>query len=228
MLSTLYEKEILPTIIYNNYRSFLEIGVLTGDVTKKLLLQRIKHVNGKLISIDPCPAISRPLDWLFIMTPRARLIRKTSLEVLPKLVHRREQFDCIIIDGDHNWYTVYNELSYVNELLTEKGAIYLHDVSWPYARRDMYYAPERIPAEFRHPYALKGMIEGQSELSESNGLNSGSNNAVFEGGSRNGVLTAIKDFMKHEEGVWDLSIKTENYGLGRIVRKSSPPLAVPQ
>jgi len=42
VLATLYEKEILPTIIYNNYRSFLEIGVFTGDVTKKLLLQRIK------------------------------------------------------------------------------------------------------------------------------------------------------------------------------------------
>jgi SAM-dependent methyltransferase len=221
VVSTFYEKVILPTIVYNNYRSFLEIGVGTGDLTKKLL-HLIKHLNGKLTSIDPSPDISRRLYVSFIISPRARLTREISLQVLPKLVQRRKQFDCIIIDGDHNWYTVYNELSYANELLTERGAIYLHDVSWPYSRRDMYHAPERIPVEFRHPYARKGIIKKQSELSESNGLNSELNNAVYEGGSRNGVLAAIEDFMKQEAGVWDLSIETERFGIGRLVRKSSP------
>ena len=34
---------------------------------------------------------------------------------------------------------------------------FLHDVGWPYGRRDLYYAPERIPEEFRQPWAQKGL-----------------------------------------------------------------------
>ena len=36
----------------------------------------------------------------------------------------------------------------------------LHDVCWPYGRRDLYYVPERIPEEFRQPYAQRGMRPG--------------------------------------------------------------------
>ena len=40
----------------------------------------------------------------------------------------------------------------------------LHDVGWPYGRRDLYYAPEQIPEEFRQPYDRRGMMPGQREL----------------------------------------------------------------
>ena len=40
----------------------------------------------------------------------------------------------------------------------------LHDVCWPYGRRDLYYAPERIPEEFRQPYEQRGMRPGTDEL----------------------------------------------------------------
>ena len=92
-----------------------------------------------------------------------------SLKVLPEL---HDAFDCILIDGDHNWYTVYHELKVISDrdLLKRGGMVFFHDVEWPYGRRDMYYQPETIPQEHRHNCAQKGIMWGQSELSEHGGF----------------------------------------------------------
>ena len=76
--------------------------------------------------------------------------------------------DAALIDGDHNWYTVYNELRMLARPPGQAGAplplLIMHDVGWPYGRRDLYYDPERIPEEFRQPYAQTGMRPGQPKL----------------------------------------------------------------
>ena len=69
-----------------------------------------------------------------------------------------------------------------------------HDVGWPHGRRDAYWDYERIPAEHRqaletHPRILPGhpgLVDDGLLLYAS---------AVHEGGPRNGVLTAIEDFL---------------------------------
>src|ERR1039457_6819312 len=88
-----------------------------------------------------------------------------SLEVLPEL---SDAFDCVLIDGDHNWYTVFHELNVISDrdLLKPGGMVFFHDVEWPYGRRDMYFQPETIPQKYRHSCAQKGIVEGQSELSD--------------------------------------------------------------
>src|SRR5690606_19879023 len=105
-----------------------------------------------------------------------------SLEVLPSL----EPMDAALVDGDHNWYTVYNELKLLAEGATRAGAplpvLILHDVLWPYGRRDLYYAPEQIPDEFRQPYREMGMRPGERELNPKGGLNPTMHNAEVEGG----------------------------------------------
>ena len=54
-----------------------------------------------------------------------------SVDVLPSL----EPMDAALIDGDHNWYTVYNELKMLAEGSRRGGAplpvIVMHDVLWP-------------------------------------------------------------------------------------------------
>ena len=61
----------------------------------------------------------------------------------------------VIIDGDHNYFTVSEEL----RLIAERAAgaalplLLFHDVGWPHARRDDYYAAERIPEADRRPLA---------------------------------------------------------------------------
>ncbi len=46
----------------------------------------------------------------------------------------------------------------------------------------------------RHPFATRGIVQGESDLSD-HGLNGNFNNALHEGGPRNGVLTAVEDFV---------------------------------
>ena len=51
------------------------------------------------------------------------------------------------------------------------------------------------PAEFRQPWRRAGMLPGKSELVDSGGLNPDMANATSEGGERNGVMTAVDDFV---------------------------------
>ena len=73
--------------------------------------------------------------------------------------------------------------------------VFLHDVHWPCARRDFYYAPERIPTEFRQPYDYEGgAVPGHSALVRGGGFRGAGQFAwaVREGGPQNGVLTEAR------------------------------------
>lgn len=106
--------------------------------------------------------------------------------------------DLALIDGDHNWFTVFSELT----LLFARAAstsnalpiVLFHDIAWPYGRRDMYYNPDNIEPENRHPFAYRGMIPDSPDLVD-HGMNGSYANALHEGGPQNGVLTAIEDFI---------------------------------
>ena len=77
--------------------------------------------------------------------------------------------------------------------------MFLHDVDWPYGRRDLYYDPDSIPGEFRHDYKRAGIVPGRARLHPRRGINSGLANAMLEGGQRNGVRTAVEDFLSATE-----------------------------
>jgi hypothetical protein len=202
---------IKPFVVERGYRTFCEIGASLGENTAKLL-----ETEPALVAvIDPC--LDADLVERFRPLRNVVVRRGLSLEVLPTL---KEPFDCILIDGDHNWYTVYHELKLIQEhaLLRQGGAIFLHDVAWPYGRRDMYYQPNLIPSDFIQPYAKKGIVRGESRLADLGGINNQLSNALTEGGPRNGVLTAIEDFrIRHPNRYLYLSINRQ-VGLGLLFK----------
>ena len=72
----------------------------------------------------------------------------------------------------------------------------LHDVGWPYGRRDLYYAPEQIPDEFRQPYAQGGHAPGRQRARHGRRRHQPDDvQRRHEGGPRNGVMTAVDDFI---------------------------------
>ena len=169
----------------------LEIGVGRGEATS-LLVRQLK-IRRRLTCVDTHPLISNKLEWWIRIDPRVRLVRTTSLKYLESLPPS-VKFDCVLIDGDHNYYTVYNELRLLTPHLKPHTHLFLHDVLWPYGRRDLYYDPQTIPAEFRHDYQKGGVVEGQNELSPE-GRNPRLWHAVSEGGPSNGVMAAIEAFL---------------------------------
>jgi methyltransferase family protein len=204
---------IKPYIIESRYHNLCEIGASYGLSTDKFL-----EIDSVVITvIDPC--LDLDLCEKYRDNKKIRVHRGASIDVLQKIT---ETFDCIFIDGDHNWYTVYNELKTIDGkgLIREGGAIFFHDVCWPYGRRDMYYQPDLIPEEFRRPYRKGGIVRGQSELSGSLGINNHLYNAVYEGGARNGVLTAIEDFLKDNGDKYLFFCFEQEFGLGVLLRRT--------
>lgn len=213
-----WESVIKPIIIATQPKIIVEIGSFTGLNTFRIL-EYCKLCHAECIIIDPKPQY----DTHQVRTEykgQVKFIKKYSLDALPKI----HACDLVLIDGDHNWYTVYHELKHIERIAIKSGRfpiILLHDVGWPYGRRDMYYFPESIPEPFRKPYAQKGMLQGQSELLEHGGLNDFMFNAVHEHGEQNGVLTAVEDYMKQNALPLQYYELQSNNGLGMIVPQSS-------
>ena len=105
----------------------------------------------------------------------------------------------------------------------------LHDVAWPYGRRDLYYEPSRIPEEFRQPHRQGGMRPGRSGLLPNGGMNLGLDNAEAEGGPRNGVMTALDDFMAEHDRPLRRAVLPVYYGLAIVAEEerlaANPALA---
>ncbi|MBG9588633.1 class I SAM-dependent methyltransferase [Cytobacillus firmus] len=212
---------IQPILFEGNVKSIIEIGSEVGINTVKIL-KYCSENNAKLISIDPSPQFDA--DNLENEIDYFKMIKDFSLNALPEIC----DYDAVLIDGDHNWYTVYHELKLIEKTALKKGRFpitFLHDTDWPYGRRDMYYFPDTIPVEFRKKFAKKGMLPGYKSLIDAESdldkksKNKNLNNSLFESGDKNGVLTAVEDFMK--EASLDLSFYniTSNNGLGILIQK---------
>ena len=189
----LWGRLMRPIIDLVKVDSLLEVGA-EGGLSTRVLNGYMTQRQGTLHCIDPFPAFD-PEQFLRDFSS-VKFHQDLSLNVLPTL----PPFDVGLLDGDHNWYTVFNELKLIEDRHRECGAafplLFLHDTHWPYGRRDMYYNPENIPSEFRQPYAKKGIQLKKPELLENKGYNINVNNAEQLGGEKNGVLTGIEDYVR--------------------------------
>lgn len=219
-----HEKFIKPLILSKKFPVIVEVGVEYGDHSRMMMHDCVFRL-GQWIGVDPCPG--KKAQRMLKLHARGRLIRQPSLEALPRLAADKVQADIVTLDGDHNYYTVLNELKLAAHILKPDGVIFGHDVQWPYGRRDLYYDPSRIPAPWLHSYAKKGMVQGQSALAEEGGLNTHLFNALHEGGPKNGVLTAFEDFVAEQPGQWKLEVIQEEYGLAILSRRPQSKAARP-
>lgn len=172
----------------------LEVGAEFGWNTRHVLAY-CRAAGATADIVDPAPGPGFQQILAGYSTEEYRYHPLKGVDAIPQI----EPPDLALIDGDHNWHTVYSELTLLLARASERGATapvtILHDAGWPYARRDMYYAPQSIDLKHRHPYAYNGILPGRSDLTEL-GLNGQFANALHEGGPQNGVLTAIEDFVK--------------------------------
>jgi Methyltransferase domain len=206
---------VVPCLDAVGARSVVEVGAYAGDLTE-LLLEWAARVDARVVAIDPAPQ-----DELVVLDGARddlELIRSTSHEALKRL----ELPDAIVIDGDHNYYTVSQELRLIGERAheAELPLLLFHDVCWPHARRDSYYTPELIPEEHRQP-----MVEGGGLFPGESGTRPGALpykwTAAEEGGPRNGVLTAIEDYVSEHDGL-RLAVVPAFFGFGAVWHTAAP------
>ena len=212
-----WEIMTLPLLDAHKPKVVVEIGSQHGHNTR-YLYDFCAQNDAVLHTIDPVP--------LFELSDIAKrrynilhMYKDLSLNVLPSI----HNIDVVLIDGDHNWYTVYHELKILADQAKQDRSplpmVLFHDVSWPYARRDLYYNPATIPGQFRHSYGRKGLMPSEKGTSDSV-FNNHLNNALYEGGEKNGVLTAVEDFIAESNEDIILHVIPAYHGYGILVSES--------
>jgi hypothetical protein len=190
-------------------RSVVEVGAYAGDLTR-FLLDWAAPAGASVWAIDPSP--QDELIRLSEQRPELELFRATSHEALKDMPCA----DAYVIDGDHNYYTVSEELRLIAERAPgdDLPLLMFHDVGWPHARRDDYFAPELVPDEYRQQTIEGGgLFPGLSEP-HPGGLPY-KWPAAREGGPRNGVLTAVEDFVGGDAKL-KLAVVPSFFGLGIV------------
>ena len=193
-------------------KKIVEVGAELGINTKHILDYCVEN-NAHLTTIDPFPLFDID-EFNNKYSNHFDLIKKLSLEVLPSL----KDYDLILLDGDHNWYTIFNELKCIEKTFSQENFpfIIFHDISWPYGRRDLYYNPDDIPDEFLNEYDTKGIFPNESKVRENGGLNAHLNNAIYENTPKNGVLTGIEDFINQTDLKLTFKVLNAFHGLGML------------
>lgn len=192
-MNRFWHRYIQPLIDTVQPRRIMETGADRGWNTRNILdYCRASGAHADIIDPAPQPSLHEVLAQFG--PAEYRYLPLKSVAAIPQL----DTPDIALMDGDHNWATVYTELNLLHARAEQCGLpppiVLSHDVAWPYARRDMYYNPDDLEASQKHPYAYCGMLPGVPELVE-HGMNGVLANALHEAGPRNGVLTAIEDYI---------------------------------
>jgi hypothetical protein len=208
---------MLPCLEAAGARSVVEVGAFAGDLTR-VLVAWAAACGARVGAIDPAPQ-----DGLVALErdhPALELIRETSLAALPRIPLP----DAVVIDGDHNYYTVSEELRLIGERApgADLPLLLFHDVRWPHGRRDDYFDAALIPEARRHPTAgaAGGIFPGDPGLRPGGGLPY-ARSAATEGGPRNGVLTAVEDFVAARDGL-RLAVVPVFFGFGVVWHLDAP------
>jgi hypothetical protein len=200
---------LVPLLDVAGAKSVVEVGAYAGDLTG-LLVEWAGGSGARVCAIDPSPR--KPLVALAEQHPELDLVRQTSHAALAEIPAP----DAAIIDGDHNYFTVSEELRIIAERAggAELPLLVFHDVAWPHGRRDDYYDPSLVPEDARQP-----IHEGAGVFPGEPGIRPGGlpyrYAAASEGGPRNGVLTAVEDFVAEREGL-RLAVVPAFFGLGVV------------
>lgn len=170
-------------------QAYCEIGVEGQILSEKIIEMASIHLS-KVYAIDPTIENKQDYEnYVFIQKPSHKGLNDVTL------------CDVYFVDGDHNYYTVKGELDLIKKIPSSSSdfpLIFLHDVGWPQDRRDSYYLPSYVPEESRQ--ASTSGLGVDPEISDLTkfGLASGDPSYVFSdarGGVKNGVLTAVEDFV---------------------------------
>lgn len=161
----------------------LEVGLCKGITTVPLFVFMSRfHENFEFIGIDVLLQES-----LLVMinnidvssTQKLILHQDSSLNVLPKLTETSKKFDVVLLDGDHNYYTVSKELEYLDLLTNENSLVLIDDYHGRWSEKDLWY-------------------------SEKEGYESANNATKRIDTEKRGVKSAVDDFLIKNSN-WELS-----------------------
>lgn len=220
---TYYQDEYNSTATQNFYcileklfnilkpKHFCEIGVERGFSSEQFRKLTLKNNISHTI-VDPNLSHARQRNL-----PAVNFFEEKSINFLSRKISNFPDF--FLIDGDHNYITVIEELELINSNVKNNQneiCILLHDVGWPWGRRDNYYDPEGLKIDEARFVKNTGLrLENEDTVDRSFPSGDVYGMAISYGGNQNGVLTAIEDFItSNQEMAWKYFSIPSFYGLG--------------
>ena len=182
-----YDLDIIPIILSRFKVNHIIISGFDDKSVVNLIFKYCEDNGASYTAIDFKDGVNN------------EFIQDYTLNVLPSL----RNYDAIFLNDDPNWYTVYNELNMINENNEEFPLVFICHNIFPHKRRDSYIDPEIIPKEFRNEFS-KGFEYDNVFLQDK------FYHAIEENTSKNGVLTAIEDFISENSSIGMMDIKLLN------------------
>lgn len=160
---------------------------------KEIVISGVSDKN-LITNIFKCDA-----NFTLLNSNDSNSIAGNPLEILQSC----KNYDAIFIDDDSNWFTVYNQLQIIKNNNKNFPLVFICNNNFPNKRRDSYSIPEKIPLEFRHSYTadLPICYNGEKIV-----INDGFYHACDENSPKNGVLTAIEDFLNENHHIGMMNI----------------------
>ena len=178
-----YDFNIIPKIL----ETFKIKKIVVSGLKNKDLFEEILNYENDIIEIN-----LNKLDNI-------QSINYNPLDALLSL----KNYDAIFIDDDANWYTVYNELNTIKNTNDSFPLVFICNNKFPNKRRDSYINPNTIPEEYRQEYTNNLMICYKNEKIK---IKDGFYHALNENTPKNGVFTAIEDFLSKNNHIGIMKI----------------------
>ena len=199
-------------------KAICEIGVESGRFSR-FLLDYCARRNVRYSGVDTNEASFAAHDGY----PDAARYVMSSLRFLQG---KRLYHDLFILDGDHNYYTVCQELKGISRIAAlakrQFPVVFVHDTGWPCAFRDVYYAPNSLPPRHVHPFSYGGVTINTPQVLPDGGFRGEGAWAVGKqhGGPRNGVKQAVLDVVAASEEPLEAFFIPAIFGLAVIYAPS--------
>lgn len=133
--------------ILMDYKSprILEIGLLHG-VTLISFLHRLSHTHGDYfyegVDIKLNKSMIETLNYSGMMAPGWDKVKLHNMNSLTFLDYNKSVYDLILIDGDHNYFTVKKELSSLKKICHKNTIVVVDDYYGKHSEVDTFYATQ--------------------------------------------------------------------------------------
>ena len=182
-----YDDNIIPTILNVFKVKNIVICGISDRIPLNMILGYCKDNGASYTAIDSKDSLEK------------NFIKGDILKELSKL----NNYDAIFIDSNPNWYHVYNELKLVKQNNKEFPLVFIYNNIFPHKRRDSYINPDIIPDKFRNEYSRELVFKGIS-------IRDSFYHAIEENTPKNGVQTAIEDFLSVNNSIGLMDINFVN------------------
>ena len=201
-MNNFYDIDIIPFIL----KRFKVNNIIISDLSDKNILHEILNYsnenNASIVSINSNQNIIE------------NIIGNNDDEIITQIKYEDEKtlnalanlkdFDAVFLNDDPNWYTTFNELKVIKENNDAFPLVFICNNVFPHKYRDSYNNPDVIPDEFKNEYSRELILNNNIKIRDD------FYHAIEENTSKNGVFTAINDFLDENSSIRLMDIRFLN------------------